>query len=584
MIHLSALTVLGAFVLVMMYFVFTDNYIHKLSVMANVTVVCLLILTIYHMFYYVLSKKNLKHIEKQYQIIKTIGAIYSTNFIFYPDTNTWEGITIPPNVEEHLNGKESLEELMDCLAEECVVERYRAEYRSFTNLETVEERIQEKKSLDMIFLNTSNRWIYASLVPLFFDKKRGHAIMLLARDITEERDQELKQKEKLRLAKEQAERANASKTDFLRRMSHDIRTPINGIRGMVHIAKHSLDNPEKQVECLEKIEEASGFLLELVNDVLDMNKLESGDITLVEEPFDLKRVWEECVTLIEPQAVSAGLQFQYQTPEGTHWHVVGSRLHVRQVLQNIMGNAVKYNREEGSIAVRLREISCDAEKVEFEFVCADTGLGMRKEFQAHAFDAFAQEHTNSRTTFQGTGLGLAIAKELVEQMDGSIGFESEEGKGTTFTIRFRFAMANEKPRQEKKKVSREALKGMQVLLVEDNSLNMEIAEFLLESQDIIVTKAWNGKEAVAQFAKQKVGGFDMIFMDIMMPEMDGLQATELIRAMEREDAKRVPIIAMTANAFADDIQRSREAGMDAHLSKPLEETELFSVIQKYHTN
>lgn len=560
-----------------------EVFTYRTTTMAYAVLVYLLFVSFFHMIHYRYARKNTEYIERQYQIIQAISTIYSTDIVLYPETNTWEGLKIPESVGIHLHGEETMGELIETLTEKCVAEEYRAMYREFMRMDTLEQRLKDKNAVDMILHTTIDRYLYISMVPQKpGEYTQGDAVLLLARDVTQEHDKELKNQAKLRKSKEQAERANASKTDFLRRMSHDIRTPINGIRGMVKIGKHNLESPEKEAECLDKIEEASGFLLDLVNDVLDMNKLESGEIVLVEEPFDFKKLLQDSVTVVETQAAASGVTFHMEEPQGEQWQVIGSPLHVRQIIQNIIGNAVKYNRKGGSVTVQCHETFEENHMARFKFVCADTGLGMSKEFQTHAFEPFAQERSDSRTTFKGTGLGLSIAKELVEQMGGTISFTSEAGVGTTFTIEFRFLLASETEKEDNSKDNTvQDLEGTQVLLVEDNALNMEIAEFLLTNHGLIVTKAWNGKEAVDVFAQTEPGTFDIIFMDIMMPELNGLEATEQIRAMQRSDAKSIPIIAMTANAFADDIQQSRDAGMNEHLSKPLDEQKMFMMIRKY---
>lgn len=565
------------------FYASSEVYSYRTTTMAYAVLLYLLFVSFFHMIHYRYARKNTEYIERQYQIIQAISTIYSTDIILFPETNTWEGLKIPESVGIHLHGGETMGELVETLTEKCVAEEYRAMYREFMRMDTLVERLKDKNAVDMILHTTIDRYLYISMVPQKpGEYAQGDAVLLLARDVTQEHDKELKNQARLRKSKEQAERANASKTDFLRRMSHDIRTPINGIRGMVKIGKHNLGNTEKEAECLDKIEEASGFLLDLVNDVLDMNKLESGEIVLVEEPFDFRKILQDSANVVETQAATSGVTFHMEEPQGEQWQVIGSPLHVRQIIQNIIGNAVKYNRKGGSVTVRCQETLEEDQMAKYTFVCADTGLGMSKEFQAHAFEPFAQEHSGSRTTFKGTGLGLSIAKELVEQMGGTISFTSEEGVGTTFTIEFRFLLAPETEKEDNSKDNTvQDLQGTRVLLVEDNELNMEIAEFFLTSHGLVVTKAWNGQEAVDAFAQAKPGAFDIIFMDIMMPGMNGLEATEQIRAMHRPDAETIPIIAMTANAFADDIQQSKEAGMSEHLSKPLDEQKMFAMIRKY---
>lgn len=398
----------------------------------------------------------------------------------------------------------------------------------------------------------------------------------------QEQEKDEKYKAELLIAAKKAEAANEAKTEFLQRMSHDIRTPINGIRGLVNMADHYADDMEKQTEYRTKVKEASNLLLELVNDVLDMSKLESGEIVLEEIPFNLSSISREVFVVIEQMAAEQNIRVAWEKKEITHRDFIGSPGYVKRVMMNILSNAVKYNKENGQIYVSCVEIPSEQpEMTTMEFVCRDTGIGMAEEFQKHIFEPFAQEHTGSRAKFAGTGLGMAISKKLVEEMGGTITFESEKGVGTTFVIRVPFKIdLDADKREESKDVSEKSIKGMHVLLAEDNELNMEIAEFLLQNEGAEVTKAWNGQEIVELFRKSEAGEFDVILMDIMMPIINGYEAAKRIRSLDREDAKKIPIIAMTANAFTEDRIRAKEAGMDEHVAKPVDVELLIKVIHK----
>ena len=398
----------------------------------------------------------------------------------------------------------------------------------------------------------------------------------------QEQEKDEKYKAELLIAAKKAEAANEAKTEFLQRMSHDIRTPINGICGFVNMADHYADDMEKQTEFRTKVKEASNLLLELVNDVLDMSKLESGEIVLEEIPFNLSSISREVFVVIEQMAAEQNIRIAWEKKEITHHDFIGSPGYVKRVMMNILSNAVKYNRENGHIYISCMEIPSEQpEMTTMEFICRDTGIGMTEEFQKHIFEPFAQEHTGSRGKFAGTGLGMAISRKLVEEMGGTITFESEKGVGTTFVIRVPFKIdPDADKREEQKDVSEKSIKGLHILLAEDNELNMEIAEFVLQNEGAEVTKAWNGQEAVELFRKSESGEFDVILMDIMMPVMNGYEATKMIRSLDREDAKEVPIIAMTANAFTEDRIRAKEAGMDEHVAKPVDVELLIKVIHK----
>lgn len=395
--------------------------------------------------------------------------------------------------------------------------------------------------------------------------------------------QEKKYQEKLVEAAKQAEAANAAKTVFLQRMSHDIRTPINGILGLIEIGEYYSDDLEKQEECRDKIRESSKLLLDLVNEVLDMGKLESGEIFLEERPFNLLQLMDETVGSANRSAKERGITIYRGEWDIPHPCLVGSSLYLKRLQMNILTNAVKYNKENGEIHLSCKEILCEEDEVWIEFICADTGIGMSEEFKKHIFEPFTQEEMNARSHYGGSGLGMSIAKSLVDKMGGKIRFDSKQDVGTTFyiTIPFKICQAPilTEMEEEEKSIS---LQGMHILVAEDNELNMEIAEFLLESNGASVTKAYDGKEAVDIFAGSPVGGFHVILMDIMMPNLDGYQACREIRELPRVDAKRIPIIAMTANAFTEDRQKAYDCRMNEHLAKPLDGKKLLETVSKYY--
>ena len=396
----------------------------------------------------------------------------------------------------------------------------------------------------------------------------------------QELEKEKKYTAELLIATKRAEAANRAKTEFLQRMSHDIRTPINGICGMVDVAEYYAGDVEKQSEYRGKVKSASRLLLEMLNDVLDMSKLESGEVVLEEIPLNLSNIFEEVLVVNEQMAAERNIRIIWEEKEITHWNLIGSPSHVKRILMNILSNAVKYNKDNGDIYINCREITSEQpEMTMIEFVCRDTGIGMTEVFQKQIFEPFAQEDTGSRTKYVGTGLGMPIAKKLVEIMGGTISFESKEGTGTMFVIRIPFKIdSNEDEHKVQKDIPDKSIKGLHILLAEDNELNMEIAEFMLQNEGAEVTRAWNGQEAVEIFEKSKSGKFDVILMDIMMPVMNGYEATKRIRSMDREDAKVIPIIAMTANAFAEDRLKAKDAGMDEHISKPVDVKRLVKVI------
>ncbi len=400
--------------------------------------------------------------------------------------------------------------------------------------------------------------------------------------IEEHRAQEEKRREfeeeyrkRLLAAKQEAERANRAKTDFLLRMSHDIRTPLNGIMGMIDIAERYRTDLDKRDDCQRKLKESAQVLLELINEVLDMNKLESGKIVLEHVPMDLLAISRSVFTLIVKQAESRGIEIVEVDCKTPHFRLIGSPVHYKRILTNILSNAIKYNKDNGKIYVTCREVSCDGDTAYIEFKCRDTGIGMSPEFLEHLFDPFEQEDSTARSEYGGTGLGMTITKSLVDKMNGTITVESEKGVGSTFDVIVPFEINKAEPcdAAEEKEPETVSIRGFKILLAEDNALNMEIARFLLQEEGAEVLEAANGKEAAAAFAGSRPYAIDAILMDVMMPVMNGHEATKVIRAMDRPDAAAVPIIAMTASAFAEDRIAAKKAGMNEHLAKPLD-TEL----------
>ena|GEM_PF-239143 len=382
---------------------------------------------------------------------------------------------------------------------------------------------------------------------------------------------------------EEAKRANLSKEMFLRRMSHDIRTPLNGIIGMLKIAEKYSDDVEKLRESRKKVLHSTDYLLDLINNVLDISKLESGSLVLENKPFDLIELLNRQQTVIEMSAYESGIRFYGGVINSTihHRYLNGSPLYLNRILMNITSNAIKYNRLGGTVSTSCNEIFSDGNQAVFEFVCSDTGLGMSSEFQKHVFEPFAREGKETTTSFSGSGLGLSIVKDIVKLMNGRIEFESEENVGTTFKIVIPFSIdhSQESKKNREELESDEDFSGYTALLVEDNDLNMEIAHTMLEDIGLDVSEACNGKEAVSIFARSVPNTFDVIFMDIMMPVMDGMEAARQIRGMKRSDASTVPIIAMTANAFEEDRQACLHAGMNEHVAKPIDINVLKKVLR-----
>lgn len=415
---------------------------------------------------------------------------------------------------------------------------------------------------------------------LMFEKRRQELVQ--QEELRKANIQLEQQKMELQEAYTQAQHANSAKSDFLARMSHDIRTPINSIIGLLEIAEHFSSNTEKLKDIRRKCQTVAWYLLSLVDDVLDMSKLESGEVHLVEGAFRLDELLQQCEDIISPQAAEKGITFVLDNRlKEEDCALISSSTHLRQILTNLLSNAVKYNRPNGTITAVAETDVADEACVTVRFTVKDTGQGISEEFQKEMFEPFTREITQENNV-TGTGLGLPIVKRLTDMMGGSISVESEVGIGTTFTVILPFRRDIEGSAAETaKRGEKESLRGMNILLVEDNELNLEITEYLLKHEGCTVRTAVNGQEAVDVFLHSKPFYFDAILMDLMMPVKDGYTATREIRALDRPDAKEVQIVAMTANAFAEDVVKCKEAGMNSHLPKPFKVEQLVASIAEH---
>ena len=396
------------------------------------------------------------------------------------------------------------------------------------------------------------------------------------------RKKEQEQMKKMAEALEEAKRASAAKSNFLSRMSHDIRTPLNGVLGILDLNERHESDIEFVRKNREKAKIAANYLLSLINDILEMSKLESGKATLQREIFDIIDLLHEVITVCGMKSQEKKIQIEDDKGVNLIYRkLYGSPLHVRQIFMNLLSNAVKYNCYEGKVCCTSRMIREDGKNALYEFTVQDTGAGMDKEFLKHIFEPFKQEDMTVKSSYQGSGLGMAITKNLVDLMNGTIDVESTKGVGSKFvvTIPFEIADVSQNVKEEEKK--EHGIAGMKILLVEDNELNMEIAQIMLEDAGAIVETARDGIEAVERFEQSELEEFDAILMDIMMPRMDGLEATRQIRRMPRADAKDIGIIAVTANAFIEDMQKTKDAGMNEHLAKPFEIGRMLHTIAKY---
>lgn len=455
----------------------------------------------------------------------------------------------------------------------------------FFDLTTVNDRLHGKLFISREYPSPQGIWRRATFIVQNRDTDDDVTEILYVTQIIDDyKQKELAYQQELVKAVESANQANTAKTDFLNRMSHDIRTPLNGILGMLDIAQKNETNPKALLECHEKMRTAAFHLKALVNDVLDMQRMETDRFFLEQIPFDIREILDNCWSMLEAQASRLDITLKKIKPGSLKYpYLIGSPLHIRQIFMNLLSNAIKYNKPGGSISVHAKIIRQVHQNVIYKFIISDTGIGISPEFQKHIFEPFAQEDTGARTIYKGTGLGMAIVHRLVQEMGGTIQLKSEKNVGSTFTLILPFTIDEHQPfaSAETATDTPADLTDLHILVVEDNELNLEIAVFSLETAGLNVSTAINGLEAVRLFEKSKPYEYDIILMDIMMPVMNGLDAAKAICGLSRPDATTVPIIALSANAFAEDIQKSKNAGINEHLAKPLEMDKMLKVIASY---
>lgn len=465
-----------------------------------------------------------------------------------------------------------------------VAEEYQEAFLKFTDITTLPVRMKNEETIVMEYQMKDGNWHKLRFIEKKRDKDGNLTHVLCAiRSIS---DVKKKEQELLHQVAE-ARKDAALKSQFLSNMSHDIRTPLNGIIGMTKIADCYPDNPEIQKKCREKLLESARHLVSMVNDILDMNKLETEQFVENDIPFNLAAVLNRVNTDQQMQAGKKKIDYvvDWKKSELNHMYLMGNPVYIEKLLTVITDNAVKFTKPGGNVSVWCREISEDDERAFYEFGCSDNGIGMSEEFAGHAFEMFSQENKTSRTQYEGTGLGLAIAKKITERLGGTIEIKSKKNCGTTVTMTIPFKTGVQNLMQYTENVNTEStedipLEGLHALIAEDNELNLEIAKLMLEEKGICVECAADGKEAVAKFEESEPGYYDVIFMDIMMPYMNGWDATRKIRTLQRPDADKIPIIAMSANAFAEDIINSHISGMNWHLTKPIDADKLMTALKE----
>lgn len=521
-----------------------------------------------------LSNEIIEAIAKSYQYISRIDI----------SKNWFEEIS--NRAVENMNYKKSGEVTSGNrnACKKFVAEEYQEAFLKFADITTLPVRMKNEETIVMEYQMKDGNWHKLRFIEKKRDKDGNLTHVLCAiRSIS---DVKKKEQELLQQVAE-ARKDAALKSRFLSNMSHDIRTPINGIIGMTELADRYPDNLEIQKKCREKLVESARHLVSMVNDILDMNKLETEQFVENDIPFNLAAVLNRVNTDQQMQTGKKKIDYvvDWKKSELNHMYLMGNPVYIEKLLTVITDNAVKFTKPGGNVSVWCREISEDDERAFYEFGCSDNGIGMSEEFAGHAFEMFSQENKTSRTQYEGTGLGLAIAKKITERLGGTIEIKSKKNCGTTVTMTIPFKTGVQNLMQYTENVNTEStedipLEGLHALIAEDNELNLEIAKLMLEEKGICVECAADGKEAVAKFEESEPGYYDVIFMDIMMPYMNGWDATRKIRTLQRPDADKIPIIAMSANAFAEDIINSHISGMNWHLTKPIDADKLMTALKE----
>lgn len=523
---------------------------------------------------------------KRADIISSLGKVYFCDYYVNLDTEEFVELDATSEIHGVIGHYGSASKSISAVTEVFVAPESSEAFKEFMDISTLKDRLLDRQSLSLEFIGRNLGWCRVTIIVASRDINDDVSHVIFAvQNIQDEKENELKVRQMLKDSADEANRANMAKSDFLSRMSHDIRTPLNGIIGMSYLANQQ-NNPSKTTECLEKIDFSSKFLLGLINDVLDMAKVESGKIELHTEPYSFDNFRKYLESVIIPLCENDHQKFLIDADDFGEAVPVMDKLRINQIFFNLFSNAVKYTPEGGTISFKLKHSLTDSGRIRLYAEISDNGIGMSEAFQKTLFQPFVQENRNDSSELRGSGLGLAIVKQLLDLMGGTISVESEINKGTTFKleVEFDYVMA-EDIIEEKENLSindgKIDLTGKHILLCEDHPLNIEITRELLESKGAIVEVAEDGALGIDAFKKSRKGFYDAILMDIRMPVMNGYETTEKIRSIPRSDAKTVPIIAMTADAFEDDVHKCIAAGMNNHIAKPIDPETLLRLIENY---
>ena len=550
------------------------------------------------------KEESLRHLaedekqkEEQNKLITALASDYWS--VYYIELDTDRGVCYQSHSEideslktgEHFNYLEAFTDY----AERNIIEEYREEFLRFIQPDAIREGLKENRVISyryMIKRHGEEKYEMIRFAGVRHPEDRDdhfvHAVGACFSDVDAETRENMAQNKILSEALVVAEQASRAKTVFLSNMSHEIRTPINAIIGLDNIALSDVDISNRTKDYLEKIGTSAHHLLGIINDILDMSRIESGRMVINNQEFSFSKLLEQISTMIGGQCHNKGLIFDCDVSEGLHDYYIGDDMKLKQILINIMGNSVKFTPTGGTISLSIEEVASYGDNCTLRFVISDNGIGMSEEYLPKLFDAFTQEDTTSANQMGSTGLGMPITKRLVELMNGTIEVESEKGKGTTFTVTITLKVSERKESEDgfdditpEKEADEFSLQGRRVMLAEDVTINAEILIMILSMKDMEVDHVENGQLAVEKFMEHERGYYDAILMDMRMPVMDGIEATKTIRALDREDAKEIPIIALTANAFDEDVKQSLQAGLNAHLSKPIEPDALYETLEKY---
>lgn len=488
---------------------------------------------------------------------------------------------------QNLKNKNSYSEWIEYAYENIVIKETASDYLQVFEKNNLMARLKKDGSFSYRHKTTPNAAgmeNFEVMVVKLYEDEHSFKVILGYQPIDDMIKEEIERQKQLEEALRAAEIANQYKTEFLSRMSHDIRTPLNGIIGLLNIDEAHFDNIELVKANHEKMKVAADHLLSLINDVLQMSRLEGEHMELTHELISLIDLTQNIVAIVVDKAVEAGIKWEFEREKSVipYPYIYGSALYLRQIFLNIYGNCIKYNKPGGTINTIVEDLGCENGICTYRWIISDTGIGMSEEFLQHIFEPFAQEKDDARSIYQGTGLGMAIVKKIVDLMGGTISITSKQGEGSTFIITLPFEIADAPPKDMQYGTDIGAsIRGYRLMLVEDNELNAEIAQMLLEDNGAVITVVTDGEQAVRLFSDKPEGTFDAILMDIMMPVMNGLDATAAIRALNRPDASKIPIIAMTANAFEEDIKKCLDAGMNDHMAKPLDMEKVKRTICKH---